>query len=290
MSTDLRTSPRKARKPQARSLPLREAIETVADDYERLTVRQLFYQLVSRGAVEKTEGAYKRVCDAAVQMRLDCSLPYGKIADGSRVRRRPATWGGAKEILEETADVYRRDYWSRQPCRVEIWCEKDALTGVIQPICDEYGVTYVATRGFPSVTLLYESAVQMAEVGLPFHVYYFGDHDASGRAIDSNLESELRRHGAFVIVERVALEPWQIEEYRLPTRPGKLSDSRHRKFAAEFGDASVELDALPPGVLTQMVRESIEECIAGDEWEKARRIEALERKTLAKFVAGWRGR
>jgi hypothetical protein len=47
----------------------------------------------------------------------------------------------------------------------------------------------------------------------------------------------------------------------------------------------VELDALPPGVLTQMVRESIEECIAGDEWEKARRIEALERKTLAKFVA-----
>jgi hypothetical protein len=284
---EVRSSPKKARKPQERSLPLRHAIEAVAEEYERFTVRQLFYQLVSRGKVEKTEQAYKRVCDAAVQMRLDGSLPYSKISDGSRARRKPPTWKGAKEVLEWSAEIYRHDYWTRQPFRVEVWCEKDALSGVIQPVCDEYGVTYVATRGFPSQTLLYESAVQMAEVDRLFRVYYFGDHDASGRAIDRNLESELKRHGALVVVRRVALEPWQIDEYRLPTRPGKTSDSRHDRFAAEFGGASVELDALPPDVLAEMVDSYIKENIVGDEWAKAQHIEKLERKTLEKFIAGW---
>jgi hypothetical protein len=228
-------------------------------------------------------------------MRLDKSLPFSKIADGSRTRRRPSTWSGVKELLDESAEIYRRDYWSRQSCRVEVWCEKDALTGVIEPVCDEYGVTYVATRGFPSQTLLYESGMEMAlargiEFGadLQYRLYYFGDHDASGRAIDRNLESELTRHGANVRVERVALEPWQIAEYCLPTRPGKITDSQHERFAAEFGDASVELDALDPALLTEMVRDSIVQNIHGDEWEKAQKIEAVERETLTKFIAGFR--
>ncbi len=84
---DRRTSPKKARTPQAASLPLRHAIARVASEYERMSVRQLFYQLVARGAVEKTEAAYKRVCDFATQMRLDGSLSYRTIADGHRVRR-----------------------------------------------------------------------------------------------------------------------------------------------------------------------------------------------------------
>lgn len=82
---DMRTSPKKARKPQARSLPLREAILAVAAEYERMSLRQLYYQLVSRG-LPKTERAYKRVGDAATQLRLDHSLDYRKIVDGSRTR------------------------------------------------------------------------------------------------------------------------------------------------------------------------------------------------------------
>jgi len=65
----MRSSPKKARKPQSRSLPLREAILAVVAEYERMSVRQLYYQLVSRG-LPKTERAYKRVCDAAAQLRL----------------------------------------------------------------------------------------------------------------------------------------------------------------------------------------------------------------------------
>src|SRR5215212_4871719 len=87
MTIEVRTSPKKARKPQQRCLALREAIVAVAAEYERLSVRQLFYQLVSRGIVEKTEHAYKRVCAAAVQMRLGGSLDFRKVTDGHRSRR-----------------------------------------------------------------------------------------------------------------------------------------------------------------------------------------------------------
>ena len=290
MSTStIRTSPKKARKPQARSLPLRAAIVLIVAEYVRLTVRQLFYQLVARREIDKTEQAYKRVCDVSAQLRLDGSIHYGKIADGHRSRRGVYAHGSMAEALENAAEIYRRNYWLDQPVNVEIWCEKDALTGVIQPVCTEYGVTYVATRGFPSLTLIYESAMAMVQMGKPTHLYYFGDHDASGRAISGNLEVDLRAHGADVTVERVALDPWQIERFNLPTRPGKASDSRHSRFAAAYGDACVELDALPPDILEDYVREAIRSEIDPYVWRKTQEVEELERRTLESIVAcDWR--
>ena len=282
-------SPKTARKPQRRSLPLRAAIAAVAAEYDRLSVRQLYFQLVGRGVVPKTEQAYKRVCDASAQMRLDGSLDYRTVVDGHRSRRAVYAHAGLAAALESAHDLYRRNHWLDQPEQVEIWCEKDALSGVIQPVCDRYGVTYVATRGFPSITLRYESAQALKEAGKPATVVYFGDHDASGQRISANLEAELRRHGANVTVERVALNPDQVRAYGLPTRPGKRSDSRHAAFAARFGDASVELDALPPDILTELVEGAILSRIDADAWFAAERVEALERTTFASITAiDWR--
>ncbi|HEV2107658.1 MAG TPA: hypothetical protein VGR16_05300 [Thermomicrobiales bacterium] len=287
--TTIRTSPKKARTPQAKTQALWDAIGAVAEDYERMSVRQLYYQLVSRGVIEKTEAAYKRVCDASAQMRLDGRLPYQKIADGHRTRRGVFAHGGLGEALETAHDLYRRNYWIDQPCYVEVWSEKDALTGVIQPVCQRYGVTYVATRGFPSITLRYESAIALMKIGKPTAVLYFGDHDASGQKISDNLEAELRHHGANVWVRRIALNPDHVRRYALPTRPGKQSDSRQAAFTKRFGDASVELDALPPDALTDLVETSIWEYIEPEQWRQSMDVEALERKTLASITElGWR--
>lgn len=280
MSGEDRTSPKKARTPRAGSLPLRDAVVAVAADYERMSVRQLYYQLVGRGVVEKTEAAYKRVCDYSAQLRLDGSLPYAKIADGSRSRRIVEQYGGLRQAMASAHEFYRRDYWLDQAVHVEVWCEKDALTGVILPTCQRYGVPYVATRGFPSITLRYESAKELEAIGKPATVFYFGDHDASGQQISANLEAELRRHGADVDVVRTALNPVQVRDHALPTRPGKRSDSRHAAFAARFGDASVELDALPPDVLTDLVEAAIVSVIDSDEWAAAMAVEELERDTF----------
>lgn len=158
------------------------------------------------------------------------------------------------------------------------------MSGVIYPVCDELGVPYVATRGFPSITLMYESAIELAERGKPAYIYYFGDHDASGRAISANLEGDLRSHGAPVEVRRIALEPAQIIDYDLPTRPGKKTDSRHKRFADEYGDHAVELDALPPDVLVQLVEACIRQHINPHLWHAAERTEHLERETLASIA------
>ncbi len=276
----LRTSPRNYRKPNGRTQLLWDAILEVMNEYDRMSVRQLFYQMVSRGHVEKTEQAYKRVADASVQMRLAGALPYTKIVDGHRERRRTFAHNGIHQALESAADMYRRNYWINQPRHVEVWSEKDALSGIIHPICDEFGVTYVASRGFPSLTIRYQSAMDFRRIGKPVTIFYFGDHDASGRKISDNLQEELRQHGADVTVLRLALEPQQIISYRLPTRPGKTTDSRHAGFTREYGDASVELDALPPNVLGDIVRGSIRSRINWEEWERIQETEALERVTM----------
>lgn len=286
---NITASRRKVRKPQKRTRDFWRAILEVANEYERMSVRQLFYQMVSRGYVEKTEGDYDRVQEASVQMRLAGVLPYRKIVDGNRERRQYPTYDGMEEALANTATAYRRNHWISQEYHVEVWCEKDALSGIIAPVCNFYGVTYVACRGFPSLTIRYESAQEFIRQGKPAMVFYFGDHDPSGRSISGNLEEELRQHGAEVRVIRMALEPDQIAAYNLPTRPNKKTDGRRHKFAEEFGDASVELDALPPDILSDMVRESIESTIDVQEWTRISEIEALERVTMESLAqAGFR--
>ena len=116
----------------------------------------------------------------------------------------------------EVREQYRRDYWATQPRTVEIWCEKDALAGVMTPICDEYGATFVPLHGFGSLTIAYEPARELRRAGKPANIYYFGDHDGSGWAISRAIEEELRAHDAPMAFTRVALSP----------PPGRCSISR----------------------------------------------------------------
>jgi hypothetical protein len=60
-----------------------------------------------------------------------------------------------------------------------------------------------------------------------------------------------------VAVYDLAVTPEQIEEWNLPSRPTKMSDSRSAKFVAEHGDQSVELDAIRPDVLRDLVDTAI---------------------------------
>ncbi len=281
--TGIRTSSKKLRKPQKRTLAFHRAILDVTERYEQMTVRQLFYQLVARG-LNKSESQYKRVSDAAVQLRLSGRLSYEKIVDSSRTRRPVYQHGSMSEALWSASQVYRRNRWIDQPANVEIWCEKDALSGIVHPICQEYGVTYLALRGFSSASLFYESAMDLRRIKRPTRIYYFGDHDPSGYAVSDRLEDELLEHGADVTVKRVGLLPQHLREYNLPTHPAKTTDSRYKGFVRKYGKSVIELDALPPDVLEGMVRASIEENIDRETWHKAMEVERLERETLEEFA------
>jgi hypothetical protein len=168
---------------------------------------------------------------------------------------------------------------------VEIWCEKQALAGVIGDVAEEYDVPVLISKGMPSLTQLYGTAREIYradEAGKQSYIYQFGDHDPSGVLIPQTIERRLNELCEKLdcnppIVERVALTEEQIAEFDLPTRPTKRQGNTH---ADKFEGDSVELDALPSGILRDMVREVIERHISEHALETLRIAEKSERELL----------
>ncbi|HVS37796.1 MAG TPA: hypothetical protein VMS17_19720 [Gemmataceae bacterium] len=248
-----------------------------------MTVRQAFYQLVAAGVVEKTENAYKAVGRVLVQMRCEGALPFEWIADNTRWMHKPATYASVEEAMRQAARTYRRALWQGQDARVEVWCEKDALAGVLAEETARLDVPLMVTRGFSSLSFLYEASAAIAAQNRPAFLYYFGDHDPSGVHIDRNIERRLRELApeAEIRFERVAVRPEQIDEMQLPTRPTKRRDSR----ACGFVGGSVEVDAIPPAELRAMVRACIEQHITDrSAFEAIRAAEKRERDLLRRWA------
>lgn len=270
---------------RAATLAVCLAIMRVFDDVGTpMTVRQMFYRLVSVGAVDKAEKSYRKVQYHLLNMRRHGVVPYTFIADNTRWMRKPNTWDSADEMLTASAASYRRALWTNQPHYVEVWVEKDALAGVIGEITRELDVALMVTRGFPSETFQYEAAqtiIANNRRSKVCNIFYFGDYDPSGLAISDSLERRLREFGADVIFHRVAVNPEQILTMNLDTRPTKKTDTRAKNFQGE----SVELDAIHPNILRQMVRESIESVLDRRELEAVKAAELYEKETLQKAVA-----
>ena len=257
---------------------LREAIYDVCEENRPATVRQVYYQLVSRGFIEKTESQYKRVCKVSGDMRKDGELPYLWIADGTRWVRQPDTYSSMEDMLNYHAKHYRRALWMEADVSVEIWLEKEALAGVLVEVTDEFDVPLYVTKGYGSLSYLYTAAQQILAHGKPTYIYNFGDHDPSGVDILRDIENKLRFHApdAEIYFERIAVTPSQIAEWELLTRPTKKTDSRAKNFEGE----SVEVDAIPPPTLRELVRRCIYLHVDDDRLAAELRTQELERETL----------
>jgi hypothetical protein len=248
-----------------------------------MTVRQVFYQATVHGLIDKTEGGYDKVQRELVKLRLAGDLPFRWIADLTRWQRRPTTFDGPEDALRETARLYRKSLWAQAESRVEVWLEKDALAGVIVEVTQESDVPLMVTRGYPSLTFLASAADEIRESKRPTFIYHFGDFDPSGQDAARVIETRLRKLAPSVEIhfERVAVTPWQIREFELPTRPTKQSDSR----AKNFGGVSVELDALHPDDLRAMVRYEIERHLPQRQLEVMKIAEESERDFLARLAS-----
>jgi hypothetical protein len=250
-------------------------------------VRQVFYQAVVRGVVDKTEAAYGKVQRALADLRRDGAIPYGWIADGTRWRIKPTTFSSLAQALERTAKTYRRALWDDSGVHLEIWLEKDALSGVVHQVTDEYDVGLHVARGFSSLSFLAESAKDIVEIGKPTYIYLLGDHDASGRAAGEAIARTLREMApdAKIHFARLAVTMNQIAALNLPLRPSKTSDPRHEKFEEKYGAGSVELDAIHPDELRAVVRRTIEWHIDPHALEVTRVAEESERSILEMWAA-----
>ncbi|HEV2881080.1 MAG TPA: hypothetical protein VGX24_07360 [Pyrinomonadaceae bacterium] len=250
---------------------------------EPMTVRQVFYRLVSSGVIGKTEGEYKStVVRLLGDMRRNGEIEFNWIADNTRWMRKPRTYSSLESMLKRTAEAYRRSVWDNQECYVEIWLEKDALAGVLFEETGAWDVPLMVTRGYPSISFLHGAAEMIAAQDKPTYLYYFGDYDPSGLDIPRKVESDLREFApdADIEFERVAVTREQISSMKLPTRPTKRTDSRAKGFIGE----SVEVDAIPPKVLRQIVSQCITQHIDNDAYDVMLKAEESERTTLMSLI------
>lgn len=153
-------------------------------------MRQVFYALTVRGAIKKQEVEYKRtVIRLLVEMREAGEIPFNWLADNTRWQRKPATFIGLDSCLNNTARFYRRDLWAAAPVYVEIWCEKNALAGVLIEETEPYDVPLMVARGYASISFLHSAAKAIEAKGKPAYIYHFGDLDPRG--VDAPATSKL---------------------------------------------------------------------------------------------------
>jgi hypothetical protein len=262
----------------------------IVDQFRPVTVRQVFYQAVNRVLVPKSETkGYRVVQRRLVALRESGAIPYGSIVDGTRYVHGHRRYHDLDEFTTYAAGLYRKDYWSTSEVNVEVWLEKDALKGVLVPtVVNECGLGLHVTRGFASITYLQEAAEEIELDGRPTYVYVLTDFDPSGVSIAEKVEEELktRAPNSEIVVERLAVDRAQIDLWNLPTRPTKASDTRAARFRRAYGTDSVELDAIPPDELRNLVRNAIDSHMEPWRLRQFRMVEQEERKTLRSMFGG----
>lgn len=261
----------------------RSALYGIVVEQRPMTVRQVFYQATVQNLIEKTEAGYTKVQTDLVKMRQDGSLPYSWLADNTRWQRRPRTFDSVQDALEDTARFYRKSLWTEAEVYVEVWLEKDALAGVVMPVTSEYDVPLMVARGYASLSFLHSAAAEITDIGKPTYIYHLGDFDPSGVNAGQKIEQTLREMvpEAEIHFQRIGVTPPQITAWNLPTRPTKESDTRARGFDSKI---SVELDAISPAMLRNLVRDVIQQHLPPEQLRVLQVAEESEKAMLRLFA------
>ena len=161
-------------------------INYILDQYEEqgysLTLRQLYYQLVSKNWIENTIKSYNRLGDLVTNARQAGLIDWDMIIDRNRVTQTKAHWDTPADILLTAAQSFALDRWKNQSCYVEVLVEKDALSGVLAPVCKQMDIPFTACKGYPSSSMLYgisQRLKQKKSEGKELHIIHLGDHDPS---------------------------------------------------------------------------------------------------------------
>jgi len=203
--------------------------------YSLLTVRQLYYILISRFKYPATRAFYKR---------LDRYL--------SKIRRLNP------EVHKKFIDPTRQFVIPPLPyARIEIWVEKDSIRNFIAKLAAKYRLGIQVLRGFASLSM-YRKALDRARrrgVGL---VLYIGDWDPSGLLIEEVAQEEMD-HRLGIRFARLALTMEQIKRFKPPSRPVNLKDTRAKEYIEKYGDRCWEVEAIRPRTLYRLIEKGLKE-------------------------------
>jgi hypothetical protein len=290
----------------AEAMSMIKTINGILETYEAqgfdLSLRQLYYQLVARALIENTERSYKNIGNLVSDARLAGLIDWDMIKDRGREMTKNPHWDNPRQFLENVAPQFRFNLWHDQDVYVEVMVEKQALEGVLEPVCKTLDVPFTANKGYSSSSAMYEASKRFlaaAEDGKECYVIYLGDHDPSGIDMSRDVEERLDmfvktsmgrmdeigpNEPSAVTMKRVALNMAQVRELNPPENPAKITDSRAASYISRFGESSWELDAIEPRQLAQIVTDAVEEVMDGDKFNANLAKMKKNRDELIKFA------
>ena len=273
---------------------LLDDIIRILEDYKnqgyKLTLRQLYYQLVSSDILENKVQNYAKLSRILTDARLCGFVDWEIIEDRIRIPQRPSQWDSISDIVSAALSQYRKDRHYSQENYIEVWVEKDALSGILEPITKKYHLNLMVNRGYSSITAMFNASQRLQneiDKGKECTILYLGDHDPSGLDMIRDIKD---RMSTFQIddldVNQIALTQSQIKKYNPPPNPAKENDPRSKWYIEEFGYTSWELDALKPQVLTKLLESKITKLLDLELYEEIILEENQEKEQLEAFVEG----
>jgi hypothetical protein len=201
---------------RADSLAKIELANSIIASYQaqglRLTLRQLYYQFVTRNALPNREKSYDSLGRLVSDARLAGLIDWEAIEDRVRVPRLPTEFSDLKDLINAALQSYRLPRWKGQSHYIELWVEKDALSGVLTPLAEQYHITLMVNRGYSSQSAMYEAGLRfIAHSDKTCTLFYLGDHDPSGEDMVRDIEERLSMFGAILRVKKIALTMDQQE-------------------------------------------------------------------------------
>lgn len=282
--------------------PVLHAARLILDSEPKaITLRRLFYKLISAGVVENTPKNYEWVGNIVNDTRWEGIISFDSIVDGIRTPLRTSAWKGLKDFSATAVRSYRRDKWEGQDNYIELWVKKAAVVTLLTDVCHQHQVIMRPLHGFNSLTSVHETATELQDIHKNITIFYLGDHDVAGYRIELDAQNRLHRMFEEVLGtrRREALEfirlgigvedldnpnfeiyPMEVEDENGNGKGGDKDRKARAAFIAKYGNAAAEVDGLPTEEMERRVREAFERSIDWEAWGSIEDEESIEKARL----------
>jgi hypothetical protein len=289
-------------RPHKKTTRLMFQVKQILEEYRDhlpLTARQIFYRMVAAYGYPKTEKAAKNLGEHLTRARRAEMIDFDHIRDDGISVMAQAHYADENDFFKhvrEEGSAYKRDKLARQKMDIRVYCEAAGMMPQLERVCEPYSIPVYSCSGFDSVSAKY----QLKEACWRSFVYrgrqtiilHLGDYDPSGESIFNDglvedihafLERDVphKEPGEVAVFERVALKVDHIERFNLPTAPPKSTDSRTKNWR---GEATCQLEALPPDVLAGLLDATIKTYLNLAVYERDLKAEEEERRRITKAL------
>ena len=301
-------------KPKAAALIVQcnRILDEMSDRGYTLTLRQLYYQLVTENLIENNIKSYNSLKGIVSSARDGGMIDWNHIQDRGRSVRSFPHWDDPGDFIRHVVPQFRVDRWEDQPRRIEVWVEKEALVDVVARPARQWDVPYFANKGYVSASAAWAAGRRFMRYGFDQQdvtILHLGDHDPSGIDMTRDITERLWQysrmteddseghqddtntsgdpHRVDIQIRRLALNMDQVEDLNLQPNPAKLTDSRAPDYCRQFGEDSWELDAIPVERIEQIIADAIQEIVDQDRYDARVELEQDYDRQMRDLPPNW---